>query len=120
MLTRKFAAWAVLVGAVVIGLLYLNSAAYSAWAGGGPPTAFREAWMQRAFAHLSYAAGAIFLGVAAFRAIRRLPRLETVGLLLAVLALLAVGAPTFRRFVLASRCTDGGGRWDEPAFKCER
>ncbi len=120
MLTRSASAWVALLGAVLASLLYLNSAVYSAWLGGGPPTTIREAWMQRAFAHLCYAAGAMFIGIGAFRFIRRLPRFDRVGLVLVLLAGVAVAAPKFRRFILVGGCNDAGGHWAETSFRCER
>ncbi len=55
----RMARWRALLAGLALALIYLNSAAYRAWAGGGPPTTIREAWMHRAFAHLCYAVAAV-------------------------------------------------------------
>ena len=114
------ARWAVLLAAVTLAVLYLNSAAYSAWAGGGPPTTIREAWMQRALADLCYALATTLGGLALFRTIRRTPRLDRVVVVLTVLALVLLAAPRARRFLLVDHCLDAGGRWDDAAFRCQR
>lgn len=112
--------WAAFVAGVALALVYMNSAAYSAWAGGGPPTTVREALMHRAFAHLCYAIAAALGGLALFRLIRRSPRLDRAALALLVLALVLVAAPHTRHFLLVDRCLDSGGRWDPAAFRCQR
>jgi len=112
-------AWAVLLSAIIVALLYLNSAAASAWAGSGPPTTVPEAWMQRAFAHLCYATGAQLIGFGAFRVIRRLPGFDRMGLVLALFAIIAVAVPRIRGIILVRRCVDAGGRWDGAAFRCD-
>ncbi len=112
--------WAALLAGGALALVYLNSAAYSAWAGGGPPTTIRDAWMHRAFAHLCYAVAAALGGILLFRVIRRPPRLDRAALVLAVLALVVIAAPHARRFLLVNRCLDSGGRWDAAAFRCQR
>jgi hypothetical protein len=76
--------------------------------------------MQRAFAHVCYAGAAVLIGCAVFRAIRRLPRSDRLGLVLALFALAAVAAPRIRQFILVDGCLDAGGRWDGAAFRCER
>ena|SRR3989442_10188942 len=53
-----FARWCVGGALVIVGLLYLNSAAYSAWAAGGPPTHYPHAWLHRAALHFGYAIAA--------------------------------------------------------------
>jgi hypothetical protein len=80
----------------------------------------RDAWMNRAFAHLCYAVAGVLGGVIVFRVINRPPRLDRAALALVVLALLFIAAPHVRRFVLVDRCLDSGGRWDAAAFRCQR
>ena len=53
-----FARWCVGGALVTIGVLSLNSAAYSAWAAGGPPTHYPHAWLHQAALHLGYAIAA--------------------------------------------------------------
>jgi hypothetical protein len=115
----RTARWAALLTGLALALVYLNSAAYSAWAGGGPPTSIREAWMHRAFAHLCYAVAAVLGGFTLFRVIRA-PRLDRAALTLLALAVVFIAAPQVRRFLLVDRCLDSGGRWDAAAFRCQR
>jgi hypothetical protein len=112
--------WGVLVAATGLALLYLNSAAFSAWAGGGPPTNIREAWMHHAFAHLCNGVAAALGGVILFRVVRSPPRLDRATLALLVIGMVFIAAPRARRFLLADRCLDSGGRWDDAAFRCQR
>lgn len=113
------ARWVALLAFIALALLYLNSAAYSAWAAGGPPTTIREAWMHRAFSHLSYAVGAVLGGVL-FRTVRRPVRFDRVSAVLAALALLTVAAPHVRFFLLVDSCLDAGGLLDAATFRCEK
>lgn len=112
--------WAALLAGVALALVYLNSAAYSAWAGGGPPTTIRDAWLHRALVHLCYGVAAAFGGIILFRVIHRPPRLDRAALALVVLALVLIAAPHAKRFLLVDRCLDSGGRWDAAAFRCQR
>src|SRR5579872_869252 len=54
-----FARWFLGGALVIVGVLYLNSAAYSAWAAGGPPTHYPHAWLHRAALHFGYAIAAL-------------------------------------------------------------
>ena len=65
------ARWVTLLAFIALGFVYLNSAAFSAWVAGGPPTTVRDVWLHRTFAHLCYAVGAVLGGVVLFRCIRR-------------------------------------------------
>jgi hypothetical protein len=112
--------WAALLACIALGLVYLNSAAYSVWAGTGPPTNIPDAWMHRALAHSCYAIAVVLCGFVLFRVIRRPPRHGGVALVLVVLALALFAAPHARRFLLVDRCLDSGGRWDAAAFRCQR
>ena len=112
--------WTALFAGVTLALVYLNSAAYSAWAGGGPPTSIREAWMHRAFSHLCYAGAAVVSGLTLFRVIRRPLRLDRAALALVVLTTVLLAAPDVRRFLLMGHCLDSGGHWDAAAFRCQR
>jgi hypothetical protein len=116
----RVARWGALVVCLALAVLYLNSAAYSAWAGAGPPTTIRDAWMDRALAHLCYAAAAVLGGFTLFRVTRRPPRLDRSALALLVLSVVFIAAPHARRFLLVDRCLDSGGRWDAAAFRCRR
>jgi hypothetical protein len=118
----RAARWAALLGGVALALVYLNSAAFSAWAGTGPPptNAFREAWMHRAFAHLCYGGAAALGGASLFRVMQRPLRLDRVVLALTVLVVLLLAAPRIRLFVFVEPCLHSEGRWDDATFRCLR
>ena len=84
MLARNLARWVALLVCVALALLYLNSAAYSAWLSGGPPTAIPQAWAHRALAHLCYSVAALLVGLALFRGIRSMPRIDRLSFVLLV------------------------------------
>lgn len=66
-----FARWFLGGALVIVGVLYLNSAAYSAWAAGGPPTHYPHAWLRRAALHLGYAIAAFCAGAVVTLLLRR-------------------------------------------------
>ncbi len=111
--------WVALVAGVSVAVLYLNSALFSAWVSGGPPTPVPLAWRNSAFTHLCYSAAALLIAFAFFRGIRAVPRLDRIALVLLILGMGAVAAPHVREFFLVDRCLDAGGRWNAARFICE-
>jgi hypothetical protein len=59
---RRIIRWGSSVPLLGLALLYLNSAAFSFWAAGGPPTPNPEKWIARGNLHLCIA---MALGIAA-------------------------------------------------------
>jgi hypothetical protein len=116
---RAIARWAVLLIGIGLGFAHLNSAAYSWWAAGGPPTSIPAAWKHRAFAHFCFAMTAISFAFALFRTLRPSLRADRV-----VWISLAVGAafwagPSAAEIIEVDRCLDAGGCWSRAAFRCE-
>jgi hypothetical protein len=50
----NFLRWIILILFLAGALLYLNSAMFSAWVSGGPPTEYPEAYLQQAVRHFYY------------------------------------------------------------------
>jgi hypothetical protein len=116
---RRIARWTALVACVVIAILYLNSAAYSAWAAGGPPTPAPGWWLHRAFAHACFAGVALALGAVAFLLLAA-PRRTCTALLLTAVAVVLLVLPSARVFLLEDMCLDSGGVLDAATFACRR
>jgi hypothetical protein len=116
---RAVARWSILLLGLGLALVYLNSAAFSGWASGGPPTEIPAAWKQRALAHLCYGLSALLLGFALFRALRP-SRLADPGVWIAIaLGVVFLAVPSVRQFIEIDQCLDAGGCWNRNAFKCE-
>jgi hypothetical protein len=116
----RVARWAALAGFGGAALLFLNSALFSGWVAGGPPTQYKEAWEHRALQQLCRAvAFALFAGVA-FRWLVPPLRFRPLLAVLTVAALAVLVVPSAREFMLVDACLDSGGRWATVAFVCER
>ncbi len=116
-IAHRVGRWAALAACILVAMLYLNSAAYSAWLSSGPRTDVPAWWLHRSFAHLCFAGVALALGVAVFLAFRAL-RVTRASIVPAV-ALLLLVMPRVRSFLLVDRCLDSGGRWDAATFSCK-
>lgn len=115
-----FVRWGVVVVLAVLAVLYLNSAAYSVWAGSGPPTGHPHVWLYRAARHFGYAVAAFgvaaivafFLGRPATRA-KVILRIGLIGLVVAGLA-----GPWAIHTVNVEACLHSGGHWDAAREQC--
>jgi hypothetical protein len=116
--SRRLARWLALTAGIGWGLLWLNSAAASAWLATGPPNPNPEGRLFSAVTALTFSALYIVLGVAVFVALRPsgTPRKLTLTLFLTV-AVLAV-LPSIREFVAKDRCLDAGGQWSHSELRC--
>jgi hypothetical protein len=110
--------WTALIVAVIVAATYLNSAAYSFWVAGGPPSLYPESWVQRGLVHLCWSGAALFVGIATFRTVRTFPRFGAITIALAVTGLLLLGVGGIREFLLTDRCLDRGGIWNSTEFRC--
>jgi hypothetical protein len=119
-IVRNTARWTILLVALLVAAIYLNSALFSVWVAGGPPTPYPEAWAHRALVHACTAGALVLAGIAAFRGIGAFPRIGSIPLLLGLAALAVLAFPRFREFLLIDSCLDSGGRWEEAAFQCVR
>jgi hypothetical protein len=115
----RFVRWTILIGGVAIAAMYLNSAAYSAWAAGVPPHVAPDLWVQRAFAPLCYAGVSLALGLGVFLVVRA-RRVTWMAALFAAAALALLAAPRVRVFVLVDKCLDAGGVVNRSTLSCER
>jgi hypothetical protein len=115
---RQTIRWCVLLAFVCLALLYLNSAAYSAWVSGGPPNPYPIGWSRRALGHLFFSAAALFLGVGLFRGILTFPKVGRGAVVLLAIGLFLIAAPYIGRFVLTDRCLDQGGSWSNQTIQC--
>ena len=115
---RQTIRWFVLLAFVCVALLYLNSAAYSAWVSGGPPNPYPIGWSRRALGHLSFSAAALFLGIGLFCVIPTFPKIRHRTLALLAIGLFLIAAPYIGRLVLTDRCLDQGGSWSNQTIQC--
>ncbi len=121
-MARNVIRWVLLLGLIALGLLYLNSAAFSAWVAGGPSNDYPHAWAQRALVHFGISISLIASGVMAFIAIKsefkwKVSKFKYVWLLI---LLLALGYPKVREWMLIDKCRDSGGVWNSQYFDCRR
>lgn len=115
---RKIIRWLVLVVFVVLSLLYLNSAFYSAWVSGGPPNPYPIGWSRRALGHLCFALAALLIGIGLFKGIKTLPKFGKSSVAFVVIGALLAVAPYIGRFVLIDACLDRGEKWNYEAIQC--
>lgn len=117
-LTRQVVRWSVLLMFIVLAILYLNSAVYSAWVSGGPPNPYPIGWSRRALGHICFALAALFFGVALFIGIRKLPKFGKSSIALTVIGILLVASPYVGRFILIDGCLDRGEKWNNETIQC--
>lgn len=117
---RSLIRWLTLAGCVVMGLIYLNGAAFSFWLAGGPPNDFPEAWVQRGIWRLCLAVSMFLIGFAFFLAVPKLPKVSKAAAVLLGMAAVILIIPTAREFLVSDTCLDNGGSWNKAEFKCKR
>lgn len=117
---RSVIRWVILASCIVMGLLYLNGAAFSFWVAGGPPNDFPESLVQRGIWRICLAFALFFIGSAVFVAVPKLPKLSKVAVLFLGAAAVLLIVPTVREFLAADGCLDSGGSWSKAEFKCQR
>jgi len=118
--SMAFLRWAILLGCIALGLLYLNSAVFSAWVAGGPPTDYPESWLHRAVLRFCIAVALFLVGTAAFRWISRLPSIDRWSVALFLIAGVVLSIPLVREHMVANSCVNSGGQWDRPEFRCKK
>jgi len=117
-LMKQIIRWSVLLMFIVVALLYLNSAFYSAWVSGGPPNPYPIGWSRRALGHLCFALGALFVGVGLFIGLRTFPKLGKGSIAITIIGILLVASPYIGRFILIDSCLDRGEKWNHEAIQC--
>ena len=115
---RPLIKWSVLIVFIIVALLSLYSAIYSAWMSGGTPNPYTLGWSRQATGHLCFALAALSFGLGVFKGIQTFPRATQGAAIFIVLgALLALG-PYIGRFVLIDSCLDRGESWNRGTLQC--
>jgi len=119
---RQIIRWFLTLGFIALGLLYLNSAFFSTWAAGGPPTKYPHAWAQRALQHFGFSISLIATGIMAFIGLKKNYNLKKskYKYVWLVLLLLSLGYPKAREWLLIDKCLDSGGAWNYEYFECQK
>jgi len=115
---RQVIRWFVLLTLLVVTLLYLNSAAYSAWVSGGPPNPYPLGWSRRAIGHLCFAFASLLIGIGLFRGIRLFPILGRGTIAFIIIGILLVASPYVGRYILIDKCLDQGESWSYEGIQC--
>ena len=74
---RRTIRWAISLFAIGWGLIYLNSAVFSAWVATAPPNKYPELWMRQAYWHFGYATACFVVAVAVIWVFRARGRFGT-------------------------------------------
>ena len=114
---RKVSRLLLLLVGIGLSLVYLNSAVYSAWAAGGPPTDNPEGWMFRAVNHFALALAFLSAGIASFLLLRR-PILRGPGLFVLVISMALALVPTARKLAASHGCSAAGESWSAEELRC--
>ena len=115
---RAIFRWSLLLGAIALCLIYLNSAAYRAWLSGGPPTPNPEGWLFSAGNYLAWALAFLCAGIGLFSLIGRLPALGKVAVAFLLLSVILAVVPSAREFLAKDSCLDAGGKWSALELRC--
>jgi hypothetical protein len=115
---RRLLGWLVLTAFIIVALLYLNSAVYSAWVSAGQPDPYQAGWYRRASGYLCNALAALSFGLGLFNGIRTFPRATAGSAAFIVLGAMLVLAPYIGRFVLIDNCLDRGESWNRETLQC--
>lgn len=107
---RAIFRWSVLLAAIALCLIYVNSAAYRAWLAGGPPTPNPEGWLFSAGNYLSWALAFLSVGIGLFLLIGRLPAVSKIAVAFLLLSGILAVVPSAREFVAKGSCLDAGGK----------
>ena len=107
-----------LAGFILLGLLYLNGALFSAWVSGGPPNSHLLGWERRAIGQLSFSLASFVLAVGSYKLVASLPAWRRLPVVLVLLGIALLIAPYVGRFVLQDKCLDGGGQWSNLTLEC--
>lgn len=103
---------------IIVALLYLNSAIYSAWVSGGPPNPYPLGWSRRAIGLLCFAMASVSFGLGLFKGIQTFPRATKGTAAFIMLGALLVLGPYMGRFALIDKCQDRGASWNNKTLQC--
>jgi hypothetical protein len=118
----KVARYLVFAGFMLLGLWFLNHAAYSSWASWGPPTKYPKAWEHRALVSLCISIVFFSSAIMALIGLRKAfdwkkTKLKYVWVILVIFGL---SYPHVREWLLIDKCLDNGGSWDAIHFTCKK
>jgi hypothetical protein len=113
------ASWVLMVGFVVLGLMYLNGAFFSAWVAGGPPNPHPLGWERRALGQLAFSLASFTLAVGSFMLVQALPVWKRSWVILVLAGIVLAVSPYVGRLVLQDKCLDRGGQWSNLTLECE-
>lgn len=119
---REIFRWLLFAVLLLLGLVYLNSAFYSAWVSSGPPNDYPQAWAHRAVVHLGYSGAllATAIMVPFFLKTGFAWKKSKLKYLWIVILLYCFLAPVTRKWLLVDKCLDSGGQWDDVHFTCKQ
>jgi len=119
---KNIARWIALIGLIGLGLLYLNSTAFSLWAAGGPPTEVPKAWLHRALVQFGFSIASFATAIFVFKVLKPGFSFKGKKILYVWLIIVAVSIsyPPIKEFILVDTCLDSGGKWSEKHFECKR
>jgi hypothetical protein len=119
---RNTIRWLLLAGGVIVGLFYLNSAAYASWISWGPPNNYPLSWEHASIVRLGFSFAALSIGVVLFIALRKGFKFNNnnykVYFFIVVLVLSLI-YPQAREYFLVDSCLDSGGAWQSDYFQCK-
>ena len=115
---QRITAWVVSLGFVLLGLMYLNGAFFSAWVSGGPPNPYPLGWERRAIGQLGLSLASFILSLGSYKLILSLPSWRRVPVALIFSGLLMALTPFIGRFVLQDQCRGHGGQWSNLTLEC--
>jgi hypothetical protein len=112
------ASWVLMLGFMVLGLMYLNGAFFSAWVAGGPPNSHPLGWERRALGQLAFSLASFTLAVGSFKLVRELPVRKRSSFALVLAGIVLAVSPYVDRLVLQDKCLDQGGQWSNLTLEC--
>jgi hypothetical protein len=117
---RNTIRWLLLITCIVVGLFFLNSAAYASWVSWGPPNEYPLSWEQAAIVRLVFALAAFSVGSIFFITLRKgfsfkHPNVKFYFFIVAVV--ITIAYPQAREFILIDSCLDSGGSWQSDYFQ---
>ena len=115
---RRLIRWLVLIAFIIVALLYLNSAVYSAWVSGGAPDPYPLGSSRRAIGLLCFALASVSFGLGLFEGIKTFPRATKGSAVFIMLGALLVLGPYMGRFAIIDKCQDRGASWNNETLQC--
>jgi len=112
--------WLFLILFTVAGLLYLNGAAYSSWVSWGPQNEYPKLLEHRSIVWLGFSIVLLSTGIVVFRSLREGYKFKVSKYIIfwLMLAIISLGYPVVREFLLIDNCLDSGGAWSAKYFDC--